>query len=108
LRLAASARTDCRACAPFLSGSRTTQRDVDLATIRKTIIFVDQVIGPHRLRAVSAVGEPFLSITANGEAYLAQLDEVAVTRPSARASSGAYKHDDVTICSRAQIGAQVR
>ncbi len=37
--------------------------------------FVDQVIGSHRLRAVSAVGETFpLHCTANGKAYLAQLD----------------------------------
>ena len=39
------------------------------------------MIGPQRLRAVSAVGETFpLYCTANGKAYLAGLDEVAVAR----------------------------
>ena len=39
------------------------------------------MIGPQRLRAVSAVGETFpLYCTANGKAYLAQLDEVAIAR----------------------------
>jgi DNA-binding IclR family transcriptional regulator len=73
LRLAASARTDFVALArPFLVRlSNELNETVDLATIKKDhLIFVDQVIGPHRLRAVSAVGK----------AYLAQLDEVAVAR----------------------------
>jgi DNA-binding IclR family transcriptional regulator len=84
LRLAASARTDFVALArPFLVRlSSELNETVDLATIKKDhLIFVDQVIGPHRLRAVSAVGETFpLYCTANGKAYLAQLDEVAVAR----------------------------
>ena len=84
LRLAASARTDFVALArPFLVRlSNELSETVDLATIKKDhLIFVDQVIGPHRLRAVSAVGETFpLYCTANGKAYLAQLDEVAIAR----------------------------
>ena len=84
LRLAVSARTDFVALArPFLVElSSELNETVDLATIKKDhLIFVDQVIGPHRLRAVSAVGETFpLYCTANGKAYLAQLDEVAVAR----------------------------
>jgi DNA-binding IclR family transcriptional regulator len=84
LRLAASARTDFVALArPFLVRlSNELNETVDLATIKKDhLIFVDQVIGPHRLRAVSAVGEAFpLYCTANGKAYLAQLDQVAVAR----------------------------
>jgi DNA-binding IclR family transcriptional regulator len=84
LRLAASARTDFVALArPFLVQlSNELNETVDLATIKRDhLIFVDQVIGPHRLRAVSAVGETFpLYCTANGKAYLAQLDEVAVAR----------------------------
>src|SRR5215471_2872067 len=84
LRLAASARTDFVALArPFLVQlSNELNETVDLATIKKDhLIFVDQVIGPHRLRAVSAVGETFpLYCTANGKAYLAQLDEVAIAR----------------------------
>ena len=84
LRLAASARIDFVALArPFLVQlSNELNETVDLATIKKDhLVFVDQVIGPHRLRAVSAVGETFpLYCTANGKAYLAQLDEVALAR----------------------------
>jgi DNA-binding IclR family transcriptional regulator len=84
LRLAASARTDFVAIArPFLVKlSNELGETVDLATIRKDhLIFIDQVIGSQRLRAVSAIGETFpLYCTANGKAYLAQLDEVAVAR----------------------------
>ena len=84
LRLAASARTDFVAIArPFLVKlSNELGETVDLATIKKDhLIFIDQVIGSQRLRAVSAVGETFpLYCTANGKAYLAQLDEVAIAR----------------------------
>jgi DNA-binding IclR family transcriptional regulator len=84
LRLAASARTDFVAIArPFLVRlSDDLGETVDLATVRKDhLVFVDQVIGPHRLRAVSAVGETFpLYCTANGKAYLAELDETAIAR----------------------------
>jgi DNA-binding IclR family transcriptional regulator len=84
LRLAASARTDFVATArPFLVRlSDELSETVDLAAIKRDhLIFVDQVIGPQRLRAVSAIGETFpLHCTANGKAYLAQLDEVAVAR----------------------------
>ena len=84
LRLAASARTDFIATArPFLVRlSNELNETVDLATFKSDhLIFVDQVIGPQRLRAVSAVGETFpLYCTANGKAYLAGLDEVALAR----------------------------
>ena len=75
-------RTDFVALArPFLVKlSNELNETVDLATIKDDhLVFIDQVIGPQRLRAVSAVGESFpLYCTANGKAYLAQLDEVAV------------------------------
>ena len=50
---------------------------IDLAVLRKDhLVFVDQVAGNHRLRAVSAVGELFpLHCTANGKACLALLDD---------------------------------
>lgn len=84
LRLAASSHSGFVAIArPFLVElSNELGETVDLATVRKDhLVFDDQVIGPHRLRAVSAVGETFpLYCTANGKAYLAQLDEVAVAR----------------------------
>ena len=84
LRLAASARTDFVATArPFLVRlSDELSETVDLAAIKRDhLIFVDQVIGPQRLRAVSAVGETFpLHCTANGKAYLAALPDDEVER----------------------------
>jgi DNA-binding IclR family transcriptional regulator len=82
LRLAASVRTDFIAQArPHLEKlSQDLQETVDLATVKKDhLVFIDQVIGSQRLRAVSAVGEIFpLYCTANGKAYLAQLTDAAV------------------------------
>jgi len=84
LRLAASARTDFVALArPFLVQlANELKETVDLAVIKTDhLVFIDQVIGPQRLRAVSAVGETFpLYCTANGKAYLASLDDAAVAR----------------------------
>jgi DNA-binding IclR family transcriptional regulator len=82
LRLAAAVRTDFAALArPFLVQlSQELHETVDLATIKGDhLVFVDQVIGPQRLRTVSAVGESFpLYCTANGKAYLAELDTAEI------------------------------
>jgi DNA-binding IclR family transcriptional regulator len=82
LRLAASVRTDFVALArPHLEAlSQDLQETVDLSMVKKDhLVFIDQVIGSQRLRAVSAVGEIFpLYCTANGKAYLAQLTDAAV------------------------------
>ena len=82
LRLAASVRSDFIALArPFLERlSEELQETVDLSTVKKDhLVFIDQVIGPQRLRTVSAVGETFpLYCTANGKAYLAQLSDAGV------------------------------
>jgi DNA-binding IclR family transcriptional regulator len=79
LRLAASVHTDFVALVrPFLVKlSHELRETVDLATVKGDhLVFIDQVIGPQRLRTVSAVGESFpLSCTANGKAYLAELDD---------------------------------
>src|ERR1700726_3079971 len=84
LRLAASARTDFVAVArPFLVQlSSELKETADLAVVKHDhLVFVDQVIGSQRLRTVSAVGETFpLYCTANGKAYLAELDDDAVMR----------------------------
>ena len=84
LRLAASARTDFVAAArPFLTQlSNELKETADLAVVKNDhLVFVDQVIGPQRLRTVSAVGETFpLYCTANGKAYLAELDAAAIER----------------------------
>jgi DNA-binding IclR family transcriptional regulator len=84
LRLAASVRSDFLAQArPFLERlSAELHETVDLAMIKKDhLVFIDQVIGSQRLRAVSAVGETFpLYCTANGKAYLAQLSDAGVEK----------------------------
>jgi DNA-binding IclR family transcriptional regulator len=78
LRLAASVRTDfvSLAHAFLVKLSNELRETVDLAVVKRDqMVFVDQVIGPQRLRTVSAVGESFpLYCTANGKAYLAQLE----------------------------------
>src|SRR5471030_2871216 len=82
LRLANSVRSDFIALArPFLEQlSEELHETVDLSTVKKDhLVFIDQVIGPQRLRTVSAVGETFpLYCTANGKAYLAQLSDAGV------------------------------
>ncbi len=79
LRLARSMRSgSVTVIRPYLEQlSRELSETVDLAEVRgDKMVFIDQVIGSQRLRAVSAVGESFpLHCTANGKAYLAQLDE---------------------------------
>lgn len=59
--------------------SQETGETIDFSTLRgRQMLFLDQIPGNLRLRAVSAVGEVFpLIITANGKACLAQLDEPA-------------------------------
>ncbi len=80
--LADSVSSDFVALArPFISRlSSELQETVDLSAVRKDhLVFIDQVIGSHRLRTVSAVGETFpLYCTANGKAYLSHLDETAI------------------------------
>ena len=81
--LAESGRMDVVAfCRPHLVAlSRLTGETVDLAVLRgERLLFVDQVIGEQRLRAVSCVGETFpLTITANGKAALALFPDAAVS-----------------------------
>ena len=82
LRLAGSVRTDFVTMArPFLIElSKELHETVDLASVKGDhLMFIDQVIGSQRLRTVSAVGDSFpLSCTANGKAYLAELDDAAI------------------------------
>jgi DNA-binding IclR family transcriptional regulator len=82
LRLARAARSDIvQVVHPVLVQlSAELCETVDLSVVLKDrLLFVDQVIGPHRLRTVSAVGDSFpLFCTANGKAYLATLDDRSV------------------------------
>lgn len=84
LRLAGSVRSDLVDLArPHLVRLSADLREtVDLAAVKRArLVFIDQVIGPQRLRTVSAVGESFpLHCTANGKAYLATLDDRSVER----------------------------
>lgn len=54
-----------------------TGETVDLSVLsKKRLVFLDQIPGKHRLRAMSAVGESFpLSSTANGRAVLALMSD---------------------------------
>ena len=83
-RLAGSVRRDFVGMArPFITKlSQELRETVDLASVRNDhLVFIDQVIGSHRLRTVSAVGETFpLYCTANGKAYLSQLEEPEIER----------------------------
>ncbi len=61
---------------PFMEElSRELEETVDLSILDgDRVTFVDQVVSPHRLRAISAVGESFpLHCCANGKALLANL-----------------------------------
>ena len=84
LRLAASVRTDFVSLAhSFLVKLSSELREtVDLAVVKRDhLVFVDQVIGPQRLRTVSAVGEAFpLYCTANGKAALALMERPVVEK----------------------------
>jgi DNA-binding IclR family transcriptional regulator len=68
---------------PFLKElAQETGETVDLAMLRNDhLVFVDQVTGSHRLRAISSVGEVFpLHNTANGKAVLALLTESEIRK----------------------------
>ena len=84
LRLAASVRTDFVSLAHsfLVKLSNELRETVDLAVVKRDhLVFVDQVIGPQRLRTVSGVGEAFpLYCTANGKAALAQLERPVVEK----------------------------
>lgn len=62
--------------------SDETGETVDLAIVDGAkMLFIDQVVGSHRLRTVSSIGETFpLTTTANGKAALAQMDEPKAAR----------------------------
>jgi DNA-binding IclR family transcriptional regulator len=75
--------------------SESTGETVDLAMLREDhLVFVDQVVGSHRLRAVSAVGEVFpLHSTANGKACLALFDEAEIRRRFGRTLAQACRSE---------------
>ncbi len=78
-RIAASAKLEvARIVRPVLVElSRELGETVDLSVLKGgAAVFIDQLPGSHRLRAVSAVGEAFpLHCTASGKALLSLVDE---------------------------------
>ncbi|MCV0427167.1 MAG: IclR family transcriptional regulator [Roseibium sp.] len=66
--------------------AKRTKETVDLAVFRDDhMVFVDQVVGTHRLRTVSAVGEVFpMTDTANGKAALALMEDDKVVALAAQ------------------------
>ncbi|WP_299153826.1 IclR family transcriptional regulator [uncultured Tateyamaria sp.] len=62
--------------------SDETGETVDLAILDgDKMLFIDQIVGRQRLRAVSSIGESFpLTTTANGKAALACMDPARATR----------------------------
>jgi DNA-binding IclR family transcriptional regulator len=82
LRLAGSVRTDfVTLIRPFLFRlSRELHETVVLSLIKgNQVVAFDQVVGPERLRTVSAIGESLpLHCTAGGKAYLSLLDDAEV------------------------------
>jgi DNA-binding IclR family transcriptional regulator len=70
-------------CRPYLAAlTEETGETVDLSVLRGVrMIFLDQVQGTHRLRAVSSVGEVFpLTTTANGRACLSLMPDAEARR----------------------------
>ena len=62
--------------------SSEIEETVDLSCLRGgAVVFIDQIPGSHRLRAVSSVGDAFpLTPTANGKACLSLLDDTTIKR----------------------------
>lgn len=84
---------------PFLKElAELTGETVDLARLsRDHMVFINQVPGAHRLRAVSAVGDVFpLHCTANGKAALAMLSESRLHRVLAGGRLGQFTHNTIT------------
>ena len=83
---------------PYLRGlSEKTGETVDLAVLDgEKAVFVDQIPGSHRLRAVSAIGVSFpLHCTANGKAMLAALDAQELGRLKKRIHLTAFTENSI-------------
>ncbi len=61
--------------------ARRTEETVDLSMLRRgKMVFIDQIVGSHRLRAVSAVGDAFPTFScANGKAALSLLSDEEIS-----------------------------
>jgi DNA-binding IclR family transcriptional regulator len=98
-------------CHPLLqSVVEQTGETVDLSVLRGgRMIFLDQIQGTHRLRAVSAVGEAFpLTTTANGRACLAMLSDAEARKLAEDDWSKQGRPADWPGLSRALLAARAR
>jgi IclR family transcriptional regulator, acetate operon repressor len=77
--------------------SEKTGETVDLAVMDgDKAVFVDQIPGSHRLRAVSAIGVSFpLHCTANGKAMLAAMDDGEFSRLKKRMHLTAFTENSI-------------
>ncbi len=92
---------------PFMAGlCRELNETIDLSVIQgRSAVFVDQLVGSHRLRAVSAIGEQFpLHSTACGKALLSTLDEDKLEQ---YLSQGLAAYTEHTITDKAVLEAQI-
>lgn len=83
---------------PFLQElSRTTGETVDLSVLDgDKAVFLDQIPGSQRLRAVSAIGVSFpLHCTANGKAMLAALEAEELSRLKRRIRLTAFTENSI-------------
>jgi IclR family transcriptional regulator, acetate operon repressor len=77
--------------------SEKTGETVDLAVLDgDKAVFLEQIPGTHRLRAVSAIGVSFpLHCTANGKAMLAALDDESLGRMRKRMRLSAFTKNSI-------------
>lgn len=82
-----------------------TGETVDLSMLdQDKLVFLDQVIGSHRLRAVSAVGVSFpLHCSANGKALLAALDDTRLERLKKHLDLSAQTSNTITSWKRLSV-----
>lgn len=96
VRLATSANVELeRLLRPVLVKlSQAVRETVDLSVLKGSeLVFIDQIPGAHRLRAVSAIGESFpLHCTAPGKALLSLLPDEKWTRLVARSLHAHTRH----------------
>lgn len=90
----------------MLALSQEVCETVDLSVLKgHSAVFVDQVQGAHRLRAVSAIGEAFpLHCTANGKALLSMLSEEKLQRFLRQPLE---RHTPNTLIKRGELIAQI-
>lgn len=108
IRLASSAGLDIdQITRPIMmSLAQAVGETVDLSVLKAhSAVFVDQIQGAHRLRAVSAIGEAFpLHCTANGKALLSLLPDEKLQRVLRQPLP---RHTPNTIIKRAALAADI-